>query len=64
MVSSNTIIQTWDALLEKHTGVTSVPDVTPVCFSRRAQGQGQKIEKHHGVPSGTLKVKRLKNILE
>ena len=36
LVSSNIIIQTWNALLEKHPGVTS----------------------------GTLKVKRLKNILE
>jgi hypothetical protein len=26
--------------------------------------QSQKIEKHPGVTSGTLKVKRLKNILE
>jgi hypothetical protein len=31
----------------------SVPDVTPGCF-----------EKHPTVTSGTLKVKRLKNILE
>jgi hypothetical protein len=35
----------------------SVPDDTPGCFY-------QKIEKHPGVTSGTLKVKRLKNILE
>jgi hypothetical protein len=34
--------------------ILSVPDVTPGC----------KIEKHPGVTSGTLKVKRLKNILE
>jgi hypothetical protein len=39
----------------------SVPDVTPGCFSI---AQSQKIEKHPGVKSGTLKFKRLKNILE
>jgi hypothetical protein len=36
----------------------SVPDVTP------GYAQSQQIEKHPGVTSGTLKVKRLKNILE
>jgi hypothetical protein len=35
----------------------SVPDVT-------RYAQSQQIEKHPGVTSGTLKVKRLKNILE
>jgi hypothetical protein len=45
----------------------SVPDVTPgyflnICNVRYAQIQ--KIEKHPGVTSGTLKVKRLKNIPE
>jgi hypothetical protein len=33
-------------------------------WSNVKYAQGQKIEKHPGVPSGTLKVKRLKNILE
>jgi hypothetical protein len=33
-------------------------------WSNIRYAQGQKIEKHPGVPSGTLKVKRLKNILE
>jgi hypothetical protein len=47
----------------------SVPDVTPGCFSKTfwsnvRYAQNQKIEKHPGVTSGTLKVKRLKNILE
>jgi hypothetical protein len=51
----------------------SVPDVTPGCFSifwlwktywsNVRDAQSQKIEKHPGVTSGTLKVKRLKNIL-
>jgi hypothetical protein len=36
----------------------SVPDVTLGCFS------SEKIEKYPGVTSGTLKVKKLKNILE
>jgi hypothetical protein len=39
----------------------SVPDVTSGCFSI---AQSQQIEKHPGVTSGTLKVKRLKDILE
>jgi hypothetical protein len=47
----------------------SVPDVTPGCFSvfswsNVRYAQSQQIEKHHGVTSGTLKVKRLKNIME
>jgi hypothetical protein len=33
-------------------------------WSNVRYAQGQKIEKHPGVPSGTLKVKRLKNIPE
>jgi hypothetical protein len=37
----------------------SVPDVTPGRYAQR-----ETIEKHPGVTSGTLKVKRLKNILE
>jgi hypothetical protein len=48
----------------------SVPDVTPGCFSIKTSwsnvryAERQKIEKHPGVTSGTIKVKRLKNILE
>jgi hypothetical protein len=42
----------------------SVPDVTPGSWSNVRHAQIQKIEKHPGVTSGTLKVKRLKNILE
>jgi hypothetical protein len=33
-------------------------------FDFERYAQSQQIEKHHGVTSGTLKVKRLKNILE
>jgi hypothetical protein len=33
-------------------------------WSNVRYAQSQKIEKHPGVTSGTLKVKRLKNILE
>jgi hypothetical protein len=57
----------------------SVSDATPGCFFNLLtfsvhawlvlycvyveNAQSQKIEKHPGVTSGTLKVKRLKNIL-
>jgi hypothetical protein len=50
--------------------IVSVPDVTPGCFSRKTSwrnvryAQIQQIEKHPGITSGTLKVNRLKNILE
>jgi hypothetical protein len=47
--------------------ILSVPDVTPGCFSISfdfERAQSQMIEKHPVVTSGTLKVKRLKNILE
>jgi hypothetical protein len=40
----------------------SVPDVIPGCFLNLLKSQ--KIEKPPGVMSGTLKVKRLKNIME
>jgi anti-sigma28 factor (negative regulator of flagellin synthesis) len=40
----------------------SVPGKTS--WSNVRYAQSQKIEKHPGVTSGTLKVKRLKNIME